>query len=418
MVFRRALDGELEKICSFYQAKEKEVFREVDELVKDTDQYRSQANDAHIDPLGEAAAKARAGSNSRPRRGSMFQNFGFPMGRRRSPGSDSGDDADSDEEDQLPADPRSEPPEGVSSNPGNAQSSDQDDTFYFGDSTTLGQGGEHAGREDYLDPKISSLHDSGVSLRQRAVDVYVTVCGLKSYIQLNKTGFSKALKKYDKTLDSNLRRDYMSSPVASAYPFTDATLKGVDGQILRVEHVYGDVVTSGNMQLAKRELRLHLREHVVWERNTVWREMIGIERKAQAANVGIRRTLLGGAEDPAAARRQGDEHEIKVAEVKTPIGRYRVPEWICSLNFGTLVFVLAVFAVLLSVPIMKQPEQQNCLAMLVFVSLLWATEVRAFIVYSMVLTTRSFLSSSLLCLFLFWSSCYASCVPRRNPTSV
>jgi hypothetical protein len=31
--------------------------------------------------------------------------------------------------------------------------------------------------------------------------------------------------------------------------------------------------------------------------------------------------------------------------------------------------------ILLMVPIMEEPEQQNCLAMVVFVSLLWATEV-------------------------------------------
>ena len=63
------------------------------------------------------------------------------------------------------------------------------------------------------------------------------------------------------------------------------------------------------MALAKKELRLHLREHVVWERNTVWREMIGIERKAQAANLGIRRTLLGVDTDPAKARLQGDDDQ-------------------------------------------------------------------------------------------------------------
>ena len=44
---------------------------------------------------------------------------------------------------------------------------------------------------------------------------------------------------------------------------------------------------------------------------------------------------------------------------------------------------------LLVVPIMEAPEQQNCLAMVIFVSLLWATEVcRVFeIVSSMLITT-------------------------------
>ena len=225
------------------------------------------------------------------------------------------------------------------------------------------------------DPKLLDLYNSAASLKKRIVAVYVSLCGLKSYIQLNKTGFSKALKKYDKTLDRNLRREYMASTVSSAYPFLNPTMEKVEGFINQIETLYADLTTNGDLSLAKRELRLHLREHVVWERNTVWREMIGIERKAQAANVGIRRTLLGGDEDPAEARRQGDEQVVPSKEFRTPFGVISAPTWLWSANFATLVVVIVVFAVLLSVPTMQKPEQQNCLAMLIFVSLLWATEV-------------------------------------------
>jgi hypothetical protein len=123
-------------------------------------------------------------------------------------------------------------------------------------------------------------------------------------------------------------------------------------------------------------LRLHLREHVVWERNTVWREMIGIERKAQAANIGISHTLLGRDTTGGKIRRQGDDVESDMKEVDTPIGRYRCPQWLLSRTFWILLSCIAVFVVLLVVPIMEAPEQQNCLAMVIFVSLLWATEVR------------------------------------------
>lgn len=367
-VFRRALDAEREKISSFYQFKEDEILGEVEELVSHAEGYLSEASFANVDPMGESLSKTRsASSGSRPRRGSLFQNLGLGTGRRRSGDSGFGvrDDAvaDSDEDEQS-IDPQSRSPQLQGSTSVNPDS----DTGFFGD--TRATRSVH-----HVDPKISDLHNSGVSLRKRAIDVYVSICGLKSYIQLNKTGFSKALKKYDKTLDRALRREFMNTTVSSDYPFTDQTMRRIDAKIARVERVYADIVTSGNLQLAKRELRLHLREHVVWERNTVWREMIGIERKAQAANVGIRRTLLGGDEDPVTAQRQGDENEIKVTELRTPLGRYRVPEWICSLNFGTLIFILIVFAVMLSLPILKEPEEQNCLAMLVFVSLLWATEV-------------------------------------------
>ncbi len=221
-----------------------------------------------------------------------------------------------------------------------------------------------------------SLYSSGITLKKRAISLYVQLCELKSFSQLNKTGFSKVLKKYDKTLDRTLKSKYLSKNVEPAYPFQPLTMKHMDENIHRMEQAYADVVTQSDVDLARKELRLHLREHVVWERNTVWREMIGIERKAQAANMGIRRTLLGTDNDPAKARLQGDDFEApEMKLVGTPVGRFRFPAWLLSPTLFTLIGIIAVFFVLLYVPIFKKVEQQNCLAMLVFVSLLWATEV-------------------------------------------
>ena len=114
----------------------------------------------------------------------------------------------------------------------------------------------------------------------------------------------------------------------------------------------------------------------MWERNTVWREMIGMERKAEAANMGLRRTLLGRDHNRSEARLQGDEYDgLEMKELNTPVGRFSCPNWLFTSTFFFLVGIIAIFVALLTVPIMKYPEQQNCLAMLVFVSLLWATEV-------------------------------------------
>lgn len=377
MVFRRALDAELEKICSFYQFKESDIFEEVDEVSREASDYASQAKDVNLDPLHEVAVKARRASVG----SSRF--FRGEQGRRE----DENDDADSDDDDEdhdIEQVPSTAPGQLLrsSTTPGDTLPSDLGDSTYFGQSSSrlVDPYDENAS-----DPHIKELQSAASSLKKRIVDVYVTLCGLKSYIQLNMTGFSKALKKYDKILDRSLRRDYINSIVSPAYPFTDSTMGDIKDRIAHVENMYADFVTTGNMQLAQRELRLHLREHVIWERNTVWREMIGIERKAQAANVGIRRTLLGGDDDPATARRQGDEQDIRTKEVNTPLGSYQIPQWVCSLSFGTLVLILVVFALLLSVPIMAKPEQQNCLAMLVFVSLLWATEVIPLFVTSLLI---------------------------------
>lgn len=230
--------------------------------------------------------------------------------------------------------------------------------------------------DDYAEQAFSAYFSSGISLKKGTVSLYVQLCELKSFIQLNQTGFRKVLKKYDKIMDRNLKNRYLEQTVAPSYPFRPSTIKHVEENIAKTENIYADVVTSGDLTLAKKELRLHLREHVVWERNTVWREMIGIERKAQAANLGIRRTLLETDNDPTHARLQGDDERAgETKQLNTPIGRITCPAWLFSSTMVTLIAILTIFFVLLLIPIMDKPEQQNCLAMLVFVSLLWATEV-------------------------------------------
>jgi phosphate transporter len=380
-IFRKALDAELEKICSFYEDKELEILKEVEEVVKDAEEYASAADGVNVDPMSEHMTKTRTmSSGSRRRSAAGYQDLQMAQNRRRSSISESiaddDDDADSDDERLLAHNGRRQSHGAESTNPDDGRTDYMGESGYLGDSRLWRS--SRAQVEHFGDPKILDLYNTGLSLKKRAVDAYVSICGLKSYIQLNKTGFSKALKKYDKTLDRSLRREYMNSTVALAYPFTESTMSKVEDDILKIEKLYADIATTGDLSLAKRELRLHLREHVVWERNTVWREMIGIERKAQAANVGIRRTILGGDEDPAAARRQGDEQDIASKEFRTPLGVFHPPQWLCSLSFGTLILIVAVFVTLLVVPIMEKPEQQNCLAMLIFVSLLWATEVRTF----------------------------------------
>ncbi|KGO54697.1 Sodium/sulfate symporter [Penicillium expansum] len=378
VIFKRALDVEMEKICSFYQKKEAEIFELADELIKDADLYISETDGLNMDPVSETIIKAssrRNGSTSIPRRRSSAVS-------NDSLADDEGEAGDSDDAQSpttLPQRRRL-----LQSTDGESNTDDQYgdmvDSSYFGQSTTREPHESHFNDEDFL-----ALYNTGISLKKRLVECYVSLCELRSFIELNKTGFAKALKKYDKTLDRSLRRDYLASVVHPATPFTDSTMAEIDRHIENVEGVYAGIVTKNNKQFARRELRLHLREHVVWERNTVWREMIEIERRAQAANVGIRRTLLGGDEDPATARRQGDKNEIRTQEMSTPLGRFQFPLWLCSLSFGTLVFSIALFGAMLSVNIMETPEEQNCLAMLVLVSILWATEAIPLFVTSLLI---------------------------------
>jgi len=397
-IFKRALDVELDKICSFYEQKQEEIFRLTDELVQEALVYLSETHGFNMDPVSETTIKARTLSAD-ARRGTAggFQNYGISQRRRSSGGSE--DDGDSDEE--LAPEVSNSRVRMVQSTDGEsiaeeAHSGDMADSAFFGPASSRGAQDTDLTDQDFLD-----TYNTGVSLKKRLIEAYVSLCELRSFIELNKTGFAKALKKYDKTLFRSLRRDYLNSVVYPAMPFTENTMAAVDNHISEVEGVYANIITRGNRSLASRELRLHLREHVVWERNTVWREMIEIERRAQAANVGIRQTLLGGAEDPATARRQGDTQEIRTKEIATPLGRMHFPLWLCSLSFGTLIFSISVFGAFLSLQIMDTPEQQNCLAMLVLVSILWATEVRIFLSLFALIVAYLFAGYSSVCDFTF-----------------
>lgn len=371
-VFTNILDTELERVTSFYKLKENEIFEEMEALLKDEESF-----EYHQEEYNEENENAPPGKKMRS--GSVFKAIGFhrpramsgASGRSTDHGADgdaSGDDSEDEDADET-ARLRKKSPDGQRRR---RRTIDEDMAASHASSRRK----TSVAFEDYNDMAFSALYEEGVSLKKRLVSVYVLLCELRSFIQLNKTGFEKVLKKYDKIMDRKLKKTYLSKYVYPAYPFQQSTMDELTRNLERVESAYAQIGTKGDIAEAKRELRLHLREHVVWERNTVWREMIGIERKAQAANIGISHTLLGRDTTGGKIRRQGDDVESDMKEVDTPIGRYRCPQWLLSRTFWILLSCIAVFVVLLVVPIMEAPEQQNCLAMVIFVSLLWATEVR------------------------------------------
>jgi hypothetical protein len=373
--FTNVLDAELEKVTSFYQLKENEIYGELDILMKDEESYEGDAEGFDYD-------QEHVPHGKKLRKSSIFRQVGFTRPREESgasgdstaDGAHGADDDDSDEDANETSILRKKSPDGRV----RKQRTHTNDDMAASADWASSRRRTSVAFEDYNDMAFSALYDEGVSLKKRTVSVYVMLCELRSFIQLNKTGFEKVLKKYDKILDKKLKSYYLNKYVYPAYPFQQSTMDNLTQSLERIETSYANLCTKGDISEAKRELRLHLREHVVWERNTVWREMIGIERKAQAANIGITQTLLGRDMHGGKVRRQGDDVETDLTEVSTPMGKYKCPQWLISKTFWMLVACIAVFVVLLVVPIMKKREQQNCLAMVAFVSLLWATEVREF----------------------------------------
>ncbi|KAL7624740.1 low-affinity phosphate transporter [Parahypoxylon ruwenzoriense] len=381
IVFGRALDVELEKISSFYGVKEKELFDEVDELLRDVKSLDTDSPD-ETDLPQSLALPHLTSDQVNPTRGPRST-----QSARSIPSTDDGieDSDDDDEQDETSALNKKRRSSLGGSALGrrraipNAMFASTDLTA----STEFTRSRRYSvGYDDYTE--TARMFSSGIMLKKRIVSLYVQLCELKSYVQLNKTGFSKVLKKFDKIIDKEFRPKYMKDVVEAAYPFLPETVRHIEENIEKMEKAYAEIVTQGDEGLAKKDLRSHLREHVVWERNTVWRDLIGLERRAEAASLG--QGLLGAQNDGMKMRLQGDDAPVTpVKEIRTPIGRFTCPTWLFSSTMFTLLGTMAIFMILLIVPIMEKPEQQSCLAMLVFVSLLWATEAIPLFVTSLLI---------------------------------
>ena len=137
---------------------------------------------------------------------------------------------------------------------------------------------------------LSTMNDSSqlylehlISLKRRIISLFTHTNELKSYIELNYTGFSKICKKFDKSLEENLKQQYLQK-IEQFHVFNKDTKKNIEGLINEILLMYSDV-NHISFEDAESELNLHLREHVVWERNTVWKDMMNLERKVQSIKV-------------------------------------------------------------------------------------------------------------------------------------
>lgn len=293
----------------------------------------------------DLAKRARSSSNasqtgSKARWGSIF---GKKPVRRRSLGlARAGDDSASNAQDRLA--------------PG---SSDAGDSSYAG--------GDAKSMSIWTADNDYAI-DMRITFKKRITDLFVAMSELKQFVQLNETGMRKILKKYDKITKSDLKDRYMNDSLRTQQPFTAETKRSLDECIDTLIQLYAKVVTGGDFAAASSSLKTHLREQVVWQRNTVWREMIGIERRAQGA--ALERSVMGSS-------KRNNFQVKKPLRLRTPCGSLTVPSWL-SLSTVHLVIAFTALVALLKAPGLRffhRVEEQNCLAMLVFCTILWATEV-------------------------------------------
>ncbi|GAA5886837.1 hypothetical protein JCM16303_005724 [Sporobolomyces ruberrimus] len=223
--------------------------------------------------------------------------------------------------------------------------------------------------EDVTGPSDWAI-DTKIMYKRRLAALFTSLSELKQFVDLNYTGLSKVTKKYDKITGSSLRASYMSSVVDHAFPFESATQTRLQDAITSLVPLYAELATNGNEEFALKQLKAHLREHVVLERNTVWREMIGLERKGWSGRGGSGATRGISTELPLAA----PPKVLESTEIQTPVGRFRVPAWVNQQVIAGGLATLLFFGIL-SASWFDRVEEQNCLALLAFVTIFWALEI-------------------------------------------
>lgn len=224
---------------------------------------------------------------------------------------------------------------------------------YEGLPTTAAEGGDTAQQDRIAFWAQPARHvvNERERLRLKLSDLYVQLTGLIDFLDLNSNGFRKILKKHDKVTSQNLRASYWPVVESKLQP---ANMRPKLDNLLKTLVNLGAVVCfKGDTERAVTEMKRQLRDHITFERNTVWRDMVAMERRSASTT-------------------------LEQAPMKRPnffVEHARVLSGLLA---------LAVFGLLLDAEFFPEPEKNNCLALLVLASMLWATEAVPLFVTSMI----------------------------------
>ncbi|KXS13241.1 SPX-domain-containing protein [Gonapodya prolifera JEL478] len=229
-----------------------------------------------------------------------------------------------------------------------------------------------------------------IALVQRIVNLFVLLSEFEEFAEMNKTGFTKILKKYDKVNQRTLKSSYLSERINTSYPWLQSSADRVKLALDRLTRAYAWFELGAEEYTARAGviLRENLRERLVWERNTIWRDMIEQERKAAAVKVTKRKAKEDEADALGLSRRSIALGCCGITFCEVPLISIHSPTiWI--------LIATAVLASLVSgwVVVVDGVEANNCFGVVIFASILWASEamplfVTALIVPALVVTLR------------------------------
>ncbi|KAF9262496.1 Sodium/sulfate symporter [Marasmius fiardii PR-910] len=368
-LFIPKLDRELRKIVTFYEHQEKELMdelEELEELVKQQEEL-GLAGDHYLDDDDDEDDDDESLSHSRePTTGRRRRRLSVSIGNVGDTSRAEGTNVP--ESSMSPTSPRNRPRtySFASSSEGEG---DMDGSLRLGRplSGTWGRLANTFGAmkgsvtsnmlPDIWNARTHYAYDTRLLFKRRITNLFISFSSLRSYVEVNLTGFRKILKKYDKVTYSELKDEYLHEVVEQALPFTQPAKDRLNVAVNRLVDLYTKCVTRGNTNTAREQLKLHQREHIAWERDTVWRQMIGRERRGE-----------GEVAQPLGATLVKEE-KPGLFDIPTPAGKLKITRR--KLYF---LISIAIFAVLLNMPIVPGEEANRCFSILIFCTILWATE--------------------------------------------
>lgn len=358
VVFAAQLSREVNKITEFYNAKEIEVFKDYDNLMKDLEHNKVNFND--VFRFTEAYHNDKSNSDSHHQ-----YHITSTLERTVSNGSvfDHINHIDNDIDAHR----------GFSDNEKHDYEDDEDDDDDDDDDDAPSQNSALLNHTDF-----NVRTQRKIALRKKSVAVFISLSELKSFIELNKIGFAKITKKFDKTCSYSIKEDFVNNYLPShSHVFAPNTIATIDARLDQIIKVYAFLTGTTTMEDARTDLKSHLREHIVWERNTVWKDMLSLEKKSYNLHV----------DGSTGAAKMGDEAaessllNLRLTTVKLPFGltikgrlTLTIPAFLLTWQMVKLAVIIITFIILLTVKTFNDPVQHRCLAVLAASAMMWASE--------------------------------------------
>ncbi|KAI5960371.1 uncharacterized protein KGF55_004663 [Candida pseudojiufengensis] len=343
-VFTRLLLIELIKINEFYQLKEQEIFAQYQNLIQDL-------KNNHIDLVHTYTIDPTLVENNSHNNHTSIDNNNLNIEFHD-----------------------------IEKNAGNIavqeDTDDEDDEDFHSDHSDVLLDASH----------FNAKHQFKVAIKKRSISIFINLCELKSYIELNRQGFTKICKKFDKICGFTIKEDFVNNflPLHSRV-FKESTIIDINNKIEEIIKIYAlftnqlnsTTTKTKDLENVKQELRSHLRDHIVFERNTVWKDLLSLEKNSYNLNLDNSNIIN---------KKMGDEGDIfdtmmhlKMKDIKLPeklLGGkiIKIPEFLLKKQILKILLAIIAFVILISVKTFNDPVQGRALAVLVTCAILWATE--------------------------------------------